>query len=105
VTTGGQRNVITYTEIQMANNPMSNAWDFIAYSRPHMLRDRGPTSIQNTNPPTATVFLDEAELGGIQVLKTINMGSVREIRYLSAADATTRYGMGHTGGVIVIKTH
>jgi hypothetical protein len=28
-----------------------------------------------------------------------------EIRYMSGADATTRYGMNHSGGVILIKTH
>jgi hypothetical protein len=29
---------------------------------------------------------------------------VKEIRYISASDATTRWGTGHSGGVILVVT-
>ena len=101
----GQRNVITYDEILASKNPAANAYEFIASVRPHFLRDRGPGSFRDTSPVTATVYLDDSMLGNLQSLRSISMTSVKEIRYMSGADATTRYGMGHTGGVILIKTH
>lgn len=103
--TGGQRNFITFAEIQSAAVPTTNLWDYIATARPHMLRDRGVGSFRDTAPVRAIVYLDDSMLGDIQVLKTISLSSVKLIHYMSGADATTRYGMGHSGGVILLKTH
>ena len=100
-----QRNVITFAEIQAATVPTSNLWDFIATARPHFLRDRGVSSFRDPAPVRAVVYLDNSMLGDIQVLKTINLSSVKLIQYMSGADATTRYGMGHSGGAILISTH
>ena len=100
-----QRNVITLAEIQSATVPTANLWDFIATSRPHFLRDRGVGSFRDTAPVRAVVYLDGSMLGDIQVLKTITLSSVKLIQYMSGADATTRYGMGHSGGVILLSTH
>ena len=103
--TGGQRNLITLAEIQSAAVPTSNVWDYIATARPHMLRDRGVGSFRDTAPVRAIVYLDDSMLGDIQVLKTMSLSSVKQIQYMSGADATTRYGMGHSGGVILLTTH
>ena len=100
-----QRNVITIAEIQSATVPTANLWDFIATARPHFLRDRGVGSFRDTSPVRAIVYLDGSMLGDIQVLKTINLSSVKLIQYMGGADATTRYGMGHSGGVILLSTH
>jgi hypothetical protein len=102
---GLQRNVITFAEIQSATVPTSNLWDFIASKRPHFLRDRGVGSFRDTTPVRAVVYLDNSLLGDIQVLKTINLSSVKLIQYMNGADATTRYGMGHSGGAILVSTH
>lgn len=102
---GGQRDLITLEEIRAAKNPTANAWDFLAVARPHFLRDRGVGSFNDTSPVRALVYLDGSMLGDLRTLRSINMSSVMEIRYMNGSDATTRYGMGHTGGVILIKTH
>ena len=62
-------------------------------------------SFNDTSPVRALVYLDGSMLGDLRTLRSINMSSVMEIRYMSGADATTRYGMNHSGGVILIKTH
>jgi hypothetical protein len=100
-----QRNVITLAEIQSATVPTANLWDFIATARPHFLRDRGVGSFRDTTPVRALVYLDGSMLGDVQVLKSISLSSVKLIQYMSGADATTRYGMGHSGGVILLSTH
>jgi hypothetical protein len=51
------------------------------------------------------VYLGGGMLSDLRTLRSINMSSVMEIRYINGADATTRYGMGHTGGAILTKTH
>jgi hypothetical protein len=103
--TGGNRNLITLLEIQAAPNPSMNLWDFIAGARPHFLRDRGVGSFQNTTPVTAVVYLDGNMLGDIRSLRSISLSSVQLIEYMSGPDATTRYGMGHGGGAILLKSH
>jgi hypothetical protein len=102
---GGQRDLITLEEIKASKNSTANAWDFIATARPQYLRDRGVGSFNDTSPVRALVYLDGSMLGDLRTLRSINMTSVMEIRYMSGADATTRYGMNHSGGVILIKTH
>jgi hypothetical protein len=102
---GGQRDLITLEEIQASKNSTANAWDFIAPPRPQYLRDRGVGLFNDTSPVRALVYLDGSMLGDLRTLRSINMSSVMEIRYMSGADATTRYGMNHSGGVILIKTH
>lgn len=101
---GLQRNVITLAEIQAATVPTTNLWDFIATSRPHFLRDRGAGSFSDTSPVRAVVYLDGSLLGDIQVLKALGLSSVKLIQYMSGADATTRYGLGHSGGAILLST-
>jgi hypothetical protein len=48
------------------------------------------------------VYMDDTRLGEVASLSTIPAGRVREIRYISASDATTRWGTGHSSGVIQV---
>ena len=41
----------------------------------------------------------------INVLSLIATMHIKEIRYLSATDATQRWGTDHAGGVIEVVTH
>ena len=42
--------------------------------------------------------------GDIDDLHTIAIGDVDTISYMSPSDATTRFGTGHTSGVILLTT-
>ena len=46
--------------------------------------------------------MDDVSYGPVESLANLNAIAVREIRYLSAADATTRWGTGYPGGVILV---
>ncbi len=50
------------------------------------------------------VYLDGMRTGGVPVLRNIDANNVREIRYVPARDATTKYGTGHSQGVIEVRT-
>jgi len=52
----------------------------------------------------AVVIVDNAQRGGLELLKGIRAAVVAEMRYLNARDATTLYGTGFLGGVITVTT-
>jgi hypothetical protein len=51
------------------------------------------------------VYVDGTPLGeGLGVLRQMRPDDVLEIHYLSAADATQRFGTGNSGGAILVQT-
>ena len=50
------------------------------------------------------VYVNEVRLGMVEDLRTIPTTQVQEIRYISATDATQRWGTGHSSGVIQVIT-
>jgi hypothetical protein len=55
-------------------------------------------------PEPLIVYLNGVNAGGIGILEQIRAAEVREIRYVNGRDATTRYGTGHGGGVLEVRT-
>lgn len=96
------RNVITTQEIESLN--VSTAYEVIQQLRPHFLQGRGQSSIQDPGSSMPVVYVNGVRYGPPSVLQGIRAMDLREIRYLSASDATTRYGTGHVGGVIEVDT-
>ena len=103
------RNVITSDEI--ASVQVATAYDVVSRLRAEFLRSRGTvtrTSGQRTATqaqPSITVFVDEIEQGPIErTLHLIPAIEVHEIRLYRAADAATKYGSRHNGGVIAVTT-
>jgi outer membrane cobalamin receptor len=98
------RNLISAEEIERIT--ASTAHDIVRQLRPEYLRSRGRISVQNERAAFAVVYVNGVRVGGLEQLHTIRAGDVEYIRYLNAADATTRWGTGHSGGVIevLVKT-
>jgi hypothetical protein len=48
------------------------------------------------------VYLNGTRYGSVETLRSIHSTSIREIRFLNSSDATTRYGIGHLGGAILV---
>jgi len=99
---GGSSNLIT--DEQIASSGAGTAFEAVQQLRSRWLQTRGPTSIQNPDPPTPVVYVDGQRLGGVGSLHQISAQHVAEMRFINARDATTRYGTGHTGGVIRVST-
>lgn len=100
---GGRRdrNVITRAEIDQS--PEHSALTLIRTLRPGMLRDRGKTSIAQPDPGII-VFLNGQRYGDIGSLEGMEVSNIEEIRFLDAAEAQQRYGMGYPQGVILITS-
>ena len=107
------RNIIRADEI--AKVELATAYDIVARLRGEFLRTRGPvtktTDRKTGRPaltieqPTITVFVDEVEMGPVErTLYLIPAQEVFEIRLYRSADATTKYGSRHIGGVIAVTT-
>jgi hypothetical protein len=94
-TTRGSANLITEAEISATS--YQNALEIVQNLRPAMMRPRpggGPVML----------YLDDVKMMDLNGLSTVPSGRIREIRYISAQDATTRWGTGHASGVILVTT-
>lgn len=102
----GPANLITEAEIS-AGTAYTNALEVVQNLRPQMLIPRGVGSdgsgLSATSIPII-VYMDDVRLGEVQSLVNIPANRVREIRFVNARDATTRYGTGHSSGVILVVT-
>lgn len=98
------RNVITFDEITVSRTGGTSAFDLIQRLRPEYLRSRGPSSLSNITPVTAVVYVDEVRYGGLESLRSLSADQIREVHYINASDATTRFGTDHVGGAILITT-
>ncbi|MEQ1855359.1 MAG: hypothetical protein ABL963_02760 [Longimicrobiales bacterium] len=115
---GGSADLITREQIDQA--ALDSALDVIRRLRPRWLQPtRSPTGsgivplVGHPGMPQdgdafivnavyATVIRDGLRLGEISSLASISPQTVASIRFLSAADASTRYGSGYDGGVIEV---
>lgn len=99
----GTRNVITPDDIARVN--ATNALEAIQRLQPRMLaKQRGPTSIYLEDQSQINVYLDGSRFGGVESLSLIQATSILEIRYLSASEATLKYGTGNSAGAIDITS-
>ena len=101
-----QQDVITEAEIADRAAEASNALQIVQKLRPQMLRTRGRFSPTDSSDAGALpkVVVDGVAYGPIESLANLNAISVREIRFIGATDATTRWGTGYVGGVILVTT-
>ena len=102
---------IPQAEVEAASMQFGTAYDIVRALRPTMLMSRGITTArsQSQSPVweadhSIKVYVNGIRYGGVESLATIPSNVVREIRWLSAGDATIRYGTGNVAGAIVVAT-
>ena len=93
----GSANLITEDEINAG--VYSNALEVVQNLRPTMLRARAGT----TGGPVV-LYVDDVKMLDMAGLASTPANRVKEIRFISAQDATTRWGTGHASGVILVIT-
>jgi hypothetical protein len=95
-TTRRDRNQIMAAEWEGLN--LTTALDAVRQLRPAWLTPRGRSGPPVVYRNSTRWSSDPNGLDGIQ------LQSVVDLRYLSATDATTRFGTGFGGGVIIVTT-
>jgi hypothetical protein len=90
------------TQEQIRQNRFTNAYDVVAALHANWLQPRGTDSF-NT-PSQVQVYYDNSRLGGIETLRTLTTQSIVYIRYYNGTEATTRWGLDHGAGAIVVSS-
>lgn len=100
--TGRSRNAIDAEELMAM--PHSTLYEALRALRPRWLQARSSATLRDPEPQTARVYLDGQPFGGVNDLRMLLPDDVGEVRFLSASDATTRFGTNHFAGAIVVTT-
>jgi hypothetical protein len=82
---------------------VATAYEVVERLRPVFLRGRGQTSLTG-DPVYPIVYVDGMRQGGPEALRRVPSQDVGQIRYITARDATTRWGTGHAAGAIEVTT-
>jgi hypothetical protein len=89
---------------EIATTRESNMYDVVSKLRPQWLQTRGVAS-RDAEATQIQVYLDGVKQdGGVQSLRQIEPARVTAAQRIDGADATTRFGMGNSGGAILIST-
>jgi hypothetical protein len=94
------RSVIT--EEQIVSQHYQNLFDAVQALRSNWLQTRGTDSF--INPSQVWVYLDNVRYGGVQTLSSLSPQGVISISHYNGIDATARWGIGHSAGVIYVAT-
>lgn len=96
----GSSTEIVSSEIRAVEASYHSARDVIRHLRPAWLRIRSAQSISGPTEPV--VHLDGIRYGGLESLYRIDTSDIEQMVYVSGLDATTLFGTGYGGGVILI---
>ena len=96
-----RRDVLTAQELH--GTGFTTVLEALQALRPSWLEGHGTDSFRT--PSQVRVFLDANELGGVDALSVVQMASVVYIRHYNGIEATARWGVGHSQGVIYVATH
>jgi len=103
----GPRGDAVISAEELALNPGRSVYDVVVSLRPHWLTEgrlRSPTEREGGGEAgTLLVYVDGTRHGNLESLRQLMTSDVREVWYLNARDATSRYGTGHTAGVIEVR--
>jgi hypothetical protein len=90
------------TQDDLVDHQYENVLEAVQTLRSNWLNERGPDSF--ASPSHIWVYIDNTRVGGIQSLATISTRYVSSIRKVNGIDATARWGIGHSAGVISVMT-
>jgi TonB-dependent receptor-like protein len=100
--TATSRRVLLGDEIRSVS--ATSAHEAVQRLRPEWLRRRGQISIRDPSAGEVIVYLDGVRYGGPGSLQNIRAEMIMQMEFLDASDATTRFGTGHGGGAILVRT-
>lgn len=98
---------LSKSEIYVAlhQRPLDSAFEVIQFLRPHYLMPRTLNTVNHgTIRVTPKVYLNNALFGDVNELHNIGARQIASVEYLKSYEATTRLGIGHEGGAIMIYT-
>ena len=80
----------------------TNLFDVVLAMRPNWLRTRGAND--SAKGDVLQIYLDNQRVGGADELRNIAPSSVLSVRYYDPIASASRWGIGHSAGVIFVLT-
>lgn len=100
---GQSRDVLTRAQLEDVNH--LNAYEAIRRYRSLWLRSsRGQDSFEAQGRRGVRVYVDDVFFGDAVSLADIDVSDIEEIRFLDKRRATTRFGIDHAEGAILVTT-
>jgi hypothetical protein len=94
------RDVLAADEIEHSN--VGTLHEAIQLLRPHFFFSRGRTSLRAASNQVPVVLINSVPQPSLESLRAIAARDVQYVRFLSAPDATTRFGTGYMAGAIEV---
>ena len=99
-------NLIAAWEIAQVPGNIRDAYELVRLLRPRFFQIRAIGAV-GKNPSWSQgpgVIVNDVGQGGTESLRSVQIGAIREVRYLSGPDAANRYGVAYHAGAIVVIT-
>ncbi len=101
---GPSRSSNTLLAEEIAEFPSVTAYEAVEQARPRWLHIRSAPTTGSPMPTPPVVYLDGLRVGDLMELRRIRANVVEKMQFLSASDATNRFGTNHAGGAILVTT-
>ncbi len=85
----------------LSDTQESDLYGAVQRLRPQWLRARGAARLSGGNL-TVAVYVNDVRRGEVGFLRTIQLEAVQRVQFLTGTEATTRWGTGVAGGVILV---
>ena len=95
-------NVITRDELADVSLSGASGLEAVRRLRPTFLSSRGAISLRDPNAGGVKVSIDGGTIGPLDDLDHVRTNEIRSIRYLSASDATQRFGVAAGGSPVIL---
>ena len=97
----GQANLITREEMDRVQ--LNTVYDVVSTLRPRWLQRRGTDTLGEQGQ--VRVYLGNTRLSsGLEALRDMSLVGVRRIEFVDAISASSRWGLDHNQGAIVVST-
>lgn len=63
-----------------------------------------PRWMQSRGGDLPVLYVDGSRRSSVQDLQSMRLNDIEQMEFMSASDATTRYGTGHSGGAIMVSS-
>jgi hypothetical protein len=94
-------NLLSGDELRQVD--VGNVYDALRRLRPQWLRARGSASMVTPRATEPIVYVSGIRRGELRTLQNVNLDTVSRVEFIDSRDATTRFGTGHSGGVIWVE--
>jgi len=100
---GGGGDIITREQLEAQGTQQEDPYAVIQRLRPNWLRAK-TASFSAGGRIYPVVFLNGTRYGELDTLRSFRITEIESIQYIGATDATTRFGTGYQGGIIMVRT-